>query len=239
MRLLSKDKQREAVEDFRSSLVEERNRLSTEIAELVKKKNLEELSYANLSREMEEKKTALRKSFELLNSELISETKALEARKEEAVRPLYLRERAIITREEAALRNLETLKGMAISVGEERAALAQVKIRNADMSSMLDERERSISVRESSLQEAEDLNKKSTLSLSESWQKFKDAVQIQEEKLNEREQELFLRYGEMEAERKWQVEQRGILSKEKRALQSERDAISSAFNQARKKGIIQ
>ena len=238
MLLKSRKEAVQSTEDFRAKMVEERNNLSTDIAELVKRKNQTLLDIQEAETAHSARITKLDSEYITKKRDLASEVSTLEARKLEALKPIKAKE-AELKAYEAQINEKEAkLEAVRAELSEERSLLAEKVAQASDSLAEARSQEQKASHRLAKVAEAEELNRKSTNDLALKWLEVRNHAEEANNTLRLRENELELREKEVKAEKEWSVNERTLIAASKRRLDSERAALEHAISHAKKKGYL-
>ncbi len=231
LRLLSKKESASAVSDFRVKMVEERNALSSEIAELTKKKNGLVQDIEKLDEESKTRSFKVESEHQGLKKTLLSEVTSLENRKKDALKPLTERERSVKEREDAVLKAQNDLLERRNELDDERHQLVDKRAELSDKEAEIKSKESSATYRLSKVQESEAVNRSSTAKLADSWQLFKEKTAEQMTRIENDRQDLIRREAEILKEKAWLVQERMSISNDRERIVSDRAAIKAAMKE--------
>lgn len=238
MRLKPQNSAKELLEAELRLLRDERGRLAGEVTDLIHRQNelmaeckakaeAEMLALEAVMTRCAEEKTSLR-----------AEVEALEARKREALRPIDERHKELDEREArltASRYRIEQKESELARLSQELTARLEIAAdQRSEAMQMMQEAQR----RRDALVESERMHKLSLEALNAKWVNFRKAEEETIAKLKEREDALSIREKANESEKKWLVAERDRNVAEKRALQSERAAITAAFEEGRRKKYL-
>lgn len=238
LRLKSKTEAQLASEDFRAKMVEERNALSLDIAEMTKRKNQILLETSEAEQAHGQRIASLDAEYASKKSVLLNEVLSLEARQREALKPVKEREQEVSKREAYVKERGLELDSLARSLSEDRSLLVEKVAEVADRLSEVASREKSSETRLLKVQEAEEVNRRSTEDLAIAWFDFRSTVRDKENAFEIREDEIKRKEAEVSKEKEWVRQERGANVAEKRRNLSDRASLEDAIERAKKKGII-
>lgn len=170
--------------------------------------------------------------------ELLSEISSLESRRAAAMEPLDEKRRHLDERKKELDSAYALLAVDAQKLSEEREKVSEKVAEVANLMAEAKEKDARAEQKLARVKDAELFHEKSMSALNERWEQFHLSVQEQEKSMVKRLEDISLRENAMEAERKWQVEERNRIASEKRAMQSERTALDAAFAEGRKKKYL-